>query len=72
MTLKELAGHPVLENGTKVSVKIGKDAFLGKIVGQGSPCPNPIYLVECTDGYIPSETYQYKTCVIPLSEMSLL
>lgn len=69
MTLKELSEHQVLENDSKVKVKVGKDFFQGKIVGQGSACPNPIYLVECTDGFIPNETYQYKTCVMALSEM---
>lgn len=69
MTLKELSEHPVLKNDSKVKVKVGKDFFQGKIVGQGSACPNPLYLVECEDGFIPNETYPYKTCVMPLSEM---
>lgn len=69
MTLTELSEYPALENETVVKVKVGDDIFQGKIVGQGAACPNPLYLVECTDGFIPSDIYPYKTGVFPLSEM---
>ena len=69
LSLKELCEYEKLDYGTIVKVFVGDEIFEGKIVGQGADGPNPIYLVECTDGFIPNNTYRYGVCMIALSEM---
>ncbi len=40
--------------------------FVGKITGLAHEGVLPSYIVECLDGFIPNETYQYRSCIIPM------
>jgi hypothetical protein len=66
-SLEELSKLPQLEYNQEVICKIGSEySFTGKIVGLAHEGILPSYIVECLDGFIPNETYKYKTCIIPL------
>lgn len=63
-----MAYHPIIENNQKVTVEIPNVyKFDGVVVGLSQNGLVPIYIVECTDGFLPNETYNYKFCTIPLS-----
>jgi len=67
-TLEEIVAIEQLKYGEEVIVEIpGEYKFEGKIVGLGIMTVMPFYLVECTDDFIPNETYQYKVTEMPLS-----
>jgi len=66
-SLEEIAKLPQFKYGTQVICKVGDAySFIGKIVGLANEGPLPSYIVECMDGFIPNETYCYKTCIMPM------
>ena len=70
-SLQETANYPNIADGTLVRVEIPSVyAFDGKIVGLGANDINQTHLVECTDGFLPNETYPYKVCSMPLCYLS--
>lgn len=68
MTLEQIANYPQVKDGTIVEVSIDQLKFKGKVVGLSTQMINPVYIIECTDGTLPNETYPYKVCSVPLSE----
>jgi hypothetical protein len=69
-TQEEATNHVDFNDGLEVLVEVsGLYSFKGKIVGIASRGFNNIYLVECTDGFLPNETYNYKVASVPLSNI---
>ena len=68
-TFEEIVNTPELTNGVEVSVRIGESTFDGKIVGKSSSGLMPYYIVECIDGTLPNEVYNYKFVSLPLTEI---
>lgn len=68
-TFEEIVNTPELKDGVEVAVRIGEKTFDGKIVGKSSDGLLPYYIVECTDGTLPNEVYDYKFVSLPLSEI---
>ncbi len=69
-TFEELVNMPILTDGTEVDVRIGDNTmFNGKIVGLGTAGIIPMYVVECLDGTLPNDTYEYKFISLPLTEI---
>jgi hypothetical protein len=68
-TFEEIVNTPELTDGVEVSVRIGDSTFDGKIVGKGSSGLMPYYIVECIDGTLPNEVYNYKFVSLPLTEI---
>lgn len=67
-TIEEMIDHQDYENNLDVTIDIPNVyKFDGKIVGISSRNIIPIYIVECTDGFLPNETYPYKVAGIPMS-----
>jgi hypothetical protein len=68
-TFEEIVNTPELTDGVEVSVRIGDSTFDGKIVGKSSSGLMPYYIVECIDGTLPNEVYNYKFVSLPLTEI---
>jgi hypothetical protein len=68
-TFEEIVKTPELTDGVEVSVRIGESTFDGKIVGKSSSGLMPYYIVECIDGTLPNEVYNYKFVSLPLTEI---
>jgi hypothetical protein len=68
-TFEEIVKTPELADGVEVSVRIGESTFDGKIVGKSSSGLMPYYIVECIDGTLPNEVYNYKFVSLPLTEI---
>ncbi len=68
-TFEEIVKTPELSSGVEVSVRIGESTFDGKIVGKSSSGLMPYYIVECIDGTLPNEVYNYKFVSLPLTEI---
>jgi hypothetical protein len=68
-TFKEIVDTPELKDGIEVNVRVGQVTFEGKIVGKSSCGLIPNYIVECMDGLIPNEVYDYKFVSVPISEI---
>jgi hypothetical protein len=66
---EEIVKTPELTDGVKVSVRMGKSTFEGRIVGKSSSGLMPYYIVECIDGTLPNEVYNYKFVSLPLTEI---
>jgi hypothetical protein len=67
-TFEEMTKHVDFKDGLEIEVNMPNIyTFKGKIVGIASRGLVPNYLVECTDGFLPNETYPYKVASIPLS-----
>lgn len=59
----------ILEMNTPVIVDINNDGtgtFKGFVVGKATTDISQMYIVKCTDGALPNDSYPYDTCVIPL------
>lgn len=62
-----------LKKDTQVRVSIHPGLeFKGKIVGVATTDITQTHIIECTDGTLPNEVYQYNTCVAPLSTISVI
>ena len=71
-TIQEMQECEQLQDGLQVIVKIDKETqFKGKIVGNAINGLLPFYIVECTDNFLPNETYPYKVASVPLSNIQL-
>ena len=68
-TFEEIVNTPELTDGVEVSVRIGDSTFDGKIVGKSSSGLVPWYIVECIDGTLPNEIYNYKFVSLSLTEI---
>jgi hypothetical protein len=68
-TFEEIVKTPELTDGVEVSVRLGESTFDGKIVGKSSSGLMPYYIVECIDGTLPNEVYNYKFVSLPLTEI---
>ena len=68
-TFEEIVKTPELTDGVEVSVRIGESIFEGRIVGKSSSGLIPYYIVECIDGTLPNEVYNYKFVSLPLTEI---
>jgi hypothetical protein len=68
-TFEEIVNTPELTDGVEVSVRIGDSTFDGKIVGKSSSGLVPWYIVECIDGTLPNEVYNYKFVSLSLTEI---
>lgn len=66
-SLEEISKLPPFENGQRVMCRVGDAySFVGKIIGIANEGILPSYIVECLDGFIPNETYRYKSCIMPM------
>lgn len=66
-SLEEISKLPPFEYGQTVMCRIGDAySFVGKITGLAHEGVLPSYIVECLDGFIPNETYKYRSCIIPM------
>jgi hypothetical protein len=66
-SLEEISKLPPFKYGDQVICKVGDTySFIGKITGLANESPLPSYIVECIDGFIPNETYGYKSCIMPM------
>lgn len=68
-TFEEIVNHPYIADGTEVEVRLGSGSFQGKVVGQSKTGLMPYYIIECIDGSLPNETYEYKFVSMPMSEI---
>lgn len=68
-TFEEIVNIPELADGVEVNVRIGSETFDGKIVGKSSNGILPHYIIECIDGTLPNEVYNYKYVSLPISEI---
>ena len=69
----DLTNPPVLEDETSVMADIPGIGLVGcVVVGIATNAgPYPMYIVRCTDGTFPNDTYKYPTFVFPLSQLYL-
>lgn len=70
-TFEENVALPEILDGTKVWVRVGEETVLGRVVGISSSNLIKHYIVECLDGFIPNETYNYKFFSVPVTEIIL-
>jgi hypothetical protein len=68
-TFEQIVNMRGLEDGTKVTIRMINGSFSGKIVGVSGDGLIPQYIVECTDGTFPNETYPHKFLSLPSSEI---
>lgn len=69
-TFEDMVKTPEIPDGTAVDARIGTLTFSGKVVGKsGSSGLLTWYIIECMDGVLPNEIYNYKFVSLPLSEI---
>ena len=56
-----------LPKDTKVKVSFPGLDLEGIIVGKATTDITQTYIIKCTNGAIPNDTYDYDVCVAPLS-----
>lgn len=67
-TFIEMNNHIEYQDGLEVVVDMPNIySFEGKIVGIAQRGFVPNYIVECTDGFLPNNSYSFKVVSIPLS-----
>ena len=55
-----------LKMNTDVYIETSDAAFNGIVIGKANNSISESYIIQCTDGFIPNDAYEYSTSVIPL------
>ena len=62
----------VLPSGTKVCVTRGLSTIEGIVIGRGTLGVIDGYIIQCTDGQVPNETYGYGAFTTPGDTIKVL